>query len=309
MQTPSKKNYAPLFFFILIWFAVNVLQACFTGIDGDEAYYWTYSQHLQWGYFDHPPMVALFIKLGELFGHGYFFTRIGTILLSAATVYFGFRALPEYLQNIRWYILSFASVLIFHIYSFVATPDAPLFFFTVLFFYAYKEYLRKENLKHTIFLALTIIGLLYSKYHGVLPVFFVFLSNPKLILKRSAWMVVTLVVIAFIPHLYWQYQHDWPTVRYHLFERNQERYTLDKTGNYILGQLLIFGPFTTIVALISFFRSRKPNDLYFRAHQFTFFGVLLFFLLSSFKKNIEPHWTLVAGFSFVVLLLNLLQPY
>ena len=305
MQVSSQKNYKPLFLFILIWLAVNILQACFTGIDGDEAYYWTYSQHLQWGYFDHPPMVALFIKLGEIFGHGYFFTRLGTILLSGATIFFGFKALPEKLQNVRWYILAFTSVLVFHIYSFVTTPDAPLFFFTVLFFYAYKLYLGNGNFKNTIFLAFTIVGLLYSKYHGVLPVLFVFVSNPKLILKRSAWLIVVIVVLAFIPHLYWQYQHDWPTVRYHLFERNQERYTIDKTSNYILGQLLIFGPLTTIVALICFFKSKKINDLYYRAHQCTFFGVLVFFLLSSFKKNIEPHWTLVAGFSFVVLLLNL----
>jgi hypothetical protein len=38
---------------------------------------------------------------------------------------------------------------------------------------------------------------------------------------------------------------------------------------------------------------------------FTFFGVLIFFLLSSSKKNIEPHWTLIAGISFVVLALSI----
>lgn len=309
MLTPSssQKNYRLLFYFILAWLLVNVLQSCLIGLDGDEAYYWVYSRQLQWGYFDHPPMVALSIKLGELFGHGWLFTRLGAILFSVATIYFGFKALPEKLQNAKTYILVFASVLIFHIYSFVTTPDAPLLFFTALFFYAYKRYLEKENVANTLFLVLSVIGMIYSKYHGILPVFFTFLSNPKLILKRSAWVVVVLTTAAFLPHLFWQYQNDWPTVRYHLFERSQGSYKLEKTGNYILGQLLILGPFTTIVAIILLLKKRIKGDIYSRAHVFTFFGILLFFLLNSFKKNIEPHWTLTAGISFVVLTVDLLH--
>jgi len=303
----SQKNYKLLFYFILAWLLVNILQACFVGLDGDETYYWTYSRHLQWGYFDHPPMVALSIKFGELFGHGWLYTRTGAILFSAATIYFGFKALPDRLQNGNHYVLVFASVLIFHIYSFVTTPDAPLLFFTALFFYAYKRYLEKENVINVFFLAFSIIGMIYSKYHGILPVFFTFLSHPKLILKQSAWFVVVLVIAAFLPHLWWQYSHDWPTVRYHLFERSQGSYIIEKTTSYILGQLLIFGPFTTIVALVFFLKKRIKGDVYFRAHVFTFFGVLVFFLLNSFKKNIEPHWTLTAGFSFVVLALDLLE--
>lgn len=303
----SQKNQQPLFYFLLAWIIVNSVQAIFTGIDGDEAYYWTYAQHLQWGYFDHPPMVALSIKLGEFFGHGYWFTRLGTVLFSTATVYFGFKALPERLQNAKSYVLIFASVLIFHVYSFVTTPDAPLLFFTALFFYAYKLYLKQDRFQNILFLAFSIAGLLYSKYHGVLPVFFTFLSNPKLIFKRSAWIVLLLFVLSFLPHLWWQYTHDWPTVRYHLFERNREAYKIERTSNYVLGQLLIFGPFTTIVALISLLKRRTKGDAYFRAHLFTFFGVLLFFLLSSFKKNIEPHWTLTAGVSFIVLIIDLIE--
>ena len=303
----SQKNYKLLFYFILAWLAVNILQSCFTGLDGDEAYYWTYSRHLQWGYFDHPPMVALSIKLGELFGHGWLYTRLVAILLSAGTVYFGFKALPEKLKKIRQYVLVFALVPIFHIYGFVTTPDAPLLFFTALFFYAYKLYLDDDDFLHTLLLATSIIGMIYSKYHGILPVFFTFLSNPKLILRRSAWIVVILVATAFVPHLWWQYSNDWPTVRYHLFERSQGSYKPEKTANYILGQLLIFGPFTTIVALIFLLKKNLKEDIYFRAHVFCFWGILIFFLLTSFKKNIEPHWTLTAGISFVVLVLHLLE--
>lgn len=306
-ENHSQKNYKLLFYFILAWIAVNVLQACFTGVDGDEAYYWIYSQHLQWGYFDHPPMVALTIKLGEWFGHGYFFTRAGTILLSASTIYFGFQSLPGRLQNTKHYILFFSSVVLFHVYGFVVTPDAPLLFFTALFFYAYKQYLKQDKISTDIFLCLSIVGLLYSKYQGVLPLFFTFLSNPKLVFKKSAWIIVGIAALAFLPHILWQYHHNWPTFRYHLFERNQESYHIDQTINYVSGQLLIWGPFTTIVAFIFFFKKKSKQEIYYKAHVFTFFGVLLFFLANSFKKHIEVHWTLVGGISFLVLVMDLIE--
>ena len=42
----------------LLWFIVAILQAAFTDIFHDEAYYWLWSKHLALGYFDHPPMIA-----------------------------------------------------------------------------------------------------------------------------------------------------------------------------------------------------------------------------------------------------------
>ena len=72
MPTFSKPHTRLLLPFIGVWLVLNGLQAAFMGIDADEAYYWLYAQHLQWGYFDHPPLVALSIRLGETLGHGPF---------------------------------------------------------------------------------------------------------------------------------------------------------------------------------------------------------------------------------------------
>ena len=302
----EKNNYRLLGGFVLIWMFINFLQSFFTGLYPDETYYWVYSRNLQWGYFDHPPLVAVFIKLGELLGHNSFFTRLGTVLLSGGAVFFLFKALPEEITDTRLYIISFLSVILFHIYGFVATPDAALFLFTALFFYAYRLFLQRQNLSHTLFLALSIAGLFYSKYHGILPVVFTFLSNPKLVFKPRAWLAVLLVIILLFPHLYWQYLNDWPTFRYHLSDRVASRYRVSKTINYILGQLLVWGPLTAVPAFYRFIKLRK-QDLYIRSHQFSFWGVLIFFLLSSFSSAIEPHWTLVAGASFIVLLQQVLD--
>ena len=62
------KNHRIIFFIILfVWFLVNLMQATYTEILSDEAYYGLYGRYLDWGYFDHPPMVALLIKISSFF--------------------------------------------------------------------------------------------------------------------------------------------------------------------------------------------------------------------------------------------------
>ena len=55
----------------------------------EEAYYWNYSQHLDIGYLDHPPMIAWLIRLSSaVFGASEIGVRAGALLCSAATGFF-----------------------------------------------------------------------------------------------------------------------------------------------------------------------------------------------------------------------------
>lgn len=70
---------------LFIWWLINLLQAAFTELAHDEAYYFMFSQQLDWGYFDHPPMTALLIWLGSFmggeFGVRFFFTILQPLYL------------------------------------------------------------------------------------------------------------------------------------------------------------------------------------------------------------------------------------
>ncbi|SDE28339.1 ArnT family glycosyltransferase [Niabella drilacis] len=291
--------------FMILWFLINSLQAIFLGIDGDEAYYWMLSQNLQWGYFDHPPLVTVFIRLGEFFGHGPFFTRLGTILLSTCSIALVYRGLPGYLQKIRWFILLYAATLVLNVYAFITTPDAALFFFAALFFLRYKLFLNQKNFINSLWLAIAITGMFYSKYHGILLVGFVVLSNLKLLTNKYFWLIVLMVSLLFLPHLYWQYLNDWPTVRFHLIERIAKKYRVSYTTDYLLGQILIWGPLISLPFYIFIFKL-KIRDTLMRAHLFMFAGTLIFFLFSSFKNTVEPHWTMIAGISYIAVFLSLI---
>ena len=63
------------------WALVNLVQAGLTELDPDEAYYWIYSLELGWGYFDHPPMVALMIRACTLILSGEIGVRFWLVLL------------------------------------------------------------------------------------------------------------------------------------------------------------------------------------------------------------------------------------
>ena len=45
---------------------LRLVAAAWTPLTFDEAYYWMWSKHLAGGYYDHPPGVAVVIRLGTL---------------------------------------------------------------------------------------------------------------------------------------------------------------------------------------------------------------------------------------------------
>ena len=130
-------------FAIFIWLLVNVLQAVFTPIHIDEAYYWMFSQHLDWGYFDHPPAVAFLIKLSDSLFSGTLGVRFLSVVAQLASFYMIFLTVKQDITVKEGLLLKLFLVFILlplnHIFGFITTPDVPLMFSASLFFYSLKE--------------------------------------------------------------------------------------------------------------------------------------------------------------------------
>src|SRR5690606_36808847 len=134
-----------LTYFLLIWLVVNLLQSAFSELHYDETYYWVFSRFLDWGYYDHPPMVALFIKGSSLLMPGALGVRLFSVLSNVAAIFILWKIARSYAANLSLFILLYSSMLILHVYSFITTPDTPLFFFTVLFFFFLRKYLADDR--------------------------------------------------------------------------------------------------------------------------------------------------------------------
>ena len=292
-----------LVLFLALWFTFSVLQAFFTGLHADEAYYWLYSNFLEWGYFDHPPMVALIVRASS-FIHNTLGVRLFSCVSNMLSAYFLWLIVKKYNADIKVYIVLFSSVLLFHIYGFITTPDVPLFFFSVLFLYLYQKYLTKDAWVIAILLGLVAAALLYSKYHGILLLFFILFSNLKIFKRPTFYLLILTALLAFAPHIYWQYQNDFPSLQYHLFDRSAEPYQFNFTLKYLIDFVLVSGPLTGWLLIYYAYKQKTDNDIFFRGLKFTFMGIFVFFLLSTLKGEVQAHWPLI-GFIPVLLLASI----
>lgn len=280
------------------WILLSVIQATNTELFDDEAYYWVYSRFLDWGYFDHPPMVAVLIKAGYAVFHNELGVRILILLLNAATIYFVH--LLTYKKDDPLFYAIAMTVVVAQIGGILAVPDTPLLFFVVLFYWLYQRFLQNTNTTNALLLGICMACMLYSKYHGVLVIGFTLLSNLKLFKSKYTYLAAIICLLLFAPHLYWQYKHNFPSVQYHLFERNASHYKFAFTTEYILGQIAFAGPVMGWFLLWSAFRYRPVSDLE-RAMKYLLTGSYLVFLVSTYKGRVEANWTVAAFIPLMVL--------
>ena len=280
------------------WLLLALAQAASTELIADEAYYWVYSRFPAWGYFDHPPMIAFIIKSGYAIFHNELGVRLICALLSTFTILIT-ESLTERKNPFLFYTIVL-SIGVLQIAGFLAVPDTPLLFFTALFFYTYRSFIKNTAWKNTLLLAIAISLLFYTKYHGLLIVLFTFLSNIKLFKRWQTWLAGLFVLILYAPHLLWQWNHDWVSFRYHLFESNVSGYRFSYTTDYLLGQILLAGPLAGLILLPAAFIYKVKNQTE-KALKFTLIGIYLIFLISSFRGKVEVNWTMPAMIPLIIL--------
>jgi hypothetical protein len=278
-----------------LWLTALILQSYFVELRADEAYYWRYSQQLAWGYFDHPPVTPFLISIGYFFFQNELGVRILFIVLITATIWLMEKLInPDNLKLFYMIIGSVAFLQIGMVFGggMFAIPDFPLLFFTALFFYLYKKYLEESSWWIIVLLPITISLLLLSKYHGIVVIGLTVLSNLKLFTKRSFWIIIVLSTLLLLPHFNWQLANDFPSTRFHLFERSSKGYSISYTLEYLAAQPFILGPFIGVLLLyigITF----RPKDAFEKSLKFLIIGTYIFFFLMTFKGSVEGNWTII----------------
>lgn len=289
MQEQQNRKYAIIFY--TVFTMLNIIQAYSTQLIDDEAYYWVYSKFLAWGYYDHPPMIAVLIKIGYTFFHNELGVRLLLVAISTGSIYLLEKIVAP--TNKKLFFAIILNIAALQFAGFIAVPDIPLLFFVVVYFYRYKKFAALPNLQNTLLWGISMSLMLYSKYHGILIIFFTLISNPKLLTRWQIYIAGALGAALFLPHLLWQYNHGFPSVYYHLWDRNTSPYKIAFTTEYILGQIALAGPILgwLFLAALTLY---KPTQAIQRALQFSAIGFYLFFLLSSLHGRIEANWTIPA---------------
>ncbi|CAM1344110.1 ArnT family glycosyltransferase [Tenacibaculum amylolyticum] len=308
MKSIINSNYL-LVSFLTLLFVVNLIQGYSTDLLADEAYYWTYSNELSWGYFDHPPMVAIWISISKLFfSSSELSVRFFSSITLSITFYIVWLLIKHPKKNeFQWlFVLIAFSTSLFNVYGFITVPDTPLLFFAAIFFWGYQKYLNEKSLVSYLVIAITMAGMLYSKYQGILIIFFVLLSNLKVLKDGKIWLTALLALVLFAPHLLWQFENDFPSFKYHLFERKENTvYRFRDTYMHLINMIAIIG-FTFPIVYKALFKNLKNKDLFQRALNFTVAGFVIFFFISTFKGHAQAQWIVPISIPLIIIPFNYL---
>lgn len=283
-------------------FALNFCQSYYTELLPDEAYYWIYNQNLDWGYFDHPPMIALFIEVSSWFFQDELGVRFFSGISLIVTAYLVWKTLiTKGKPNVYLFIALFFSMALINAYGFIATPDAALILFTALLLYTYNLYLQKTSLFAYFLLAIAAAGMLYSKYQGLWVIVCILASNPSLLRDKKLWLTGLFTLVLFSPHLIWQFDNDFPSIRYHLFERVSNRtYKFEQTLMHFVNMIAIVG-ITFPLVYKAFFKQIRTKDKFSRGLVFIVFGFFGLFFFSSFRGRVQAQWLVPISFSLIIL--------
>src|SRR5271156_5982491 len=185
----------------------------------DEAYYTLWSRNLAWGYLDHPPMIAVWIRASTiLFGPSEFGVRALSTLVFAAQ--------PALIGVIAWRLFGSREVAALAALLWVsmplvaaaplATPDAPLTIFWTLALAGLVEVWRGRSLGWiAVGLALG-LGLL-SKFTAVFlgaGIVLAMLATPSLrswFFRPAPYLAALGALAVFSPFLVWNAEHGWAT--------------------------------------------------------------------------------------------------
>lgn len=278
----------------------NMLVVCGTELAYDEAYYWLFSQHLDWGYFDHPPMAALWIA-ATAWLPGEIGVRLGYVLGIQGAAWLLSSMAPA---ERRWQVWAGFSLFPLLAYAGVfAIPDGPLVCLSVVWLWALWRGLKEDNLRNAVLIGVASALLLYSKYHGVLYMVGTIIALPKLLKRPTLWLALLIAVVLFLPHVYWQWQHGFATLRYHFIERPKVPFGLESPALFVLTQLFLFGLFLG-PAFWYWLWNNKPSSDFDRALKVIALFIPAFFLLSSFNKKVEANWTVAVGLPMLLYLVR-----
>jgi len=325
LAKPGKNSDPPYgrWFFVLL--AVTTVFRLFyiqwVDLAPDEAYYWTWSRHLQWGYYDHPPMVAfLILVFTTLFGQSEFGVRVGWVLMTtllSCLLYFMGRLMFRSERTGFYAALLMNLSLLASAGAIIVTPDGPQgLFWALSILFVYLAVTGKGDAWwYGSGIALG-LGLL-SKYTMILLapcVFFFLLSYPEgrnWLRRKEPYLAFLLGLAIFSPVILWNAQHDWLSFRFQLSHglEVKRQVGLRYFGDYWAGQAGLVSPLMFLGIL---WAMGKSAWLGFRLKKDTFLllfwtsaPVLLFFAYTSLRSKVEANWPALAYFSALVALAGL----
>ena len=284
--------------------ALRLVGAAWTPLTFDEAYYWTWSQHLSPGYYDHPPGVALVIRLGTLIaGNTELGVRLVSILLALPMSFAVYRTAAILFGGER--LAAGATILLnvtlmAAVGTLIVTPDSPLLVASsfVLFFLA--KVLETNRGAWWLAAGAAVGAALLSKYTALFfgPAVLIWLLS---VAKLRRWLISpwpylgALVAAAmFAPVVLWNADHQWVSFIKQMTGRARiEDFRPGYIAELIPTQIAFATPLVFILGAMGLYAliRRKTGASAARVLiNAMFWTIALYFVWHSLHARVEANW-------------------
>ncbi|MDT8445400.1 MAG: glycosyltransferase family 39 protein [bacterium] len=326
----STRRTAPLEFMALhalLWGLMGLL----TDIHPDMADHWVWSRKLGWGYYEHPPMVALtmapihWLGMDPVLG-----LKWGSALFSALILGAAWLVAREVLspRGSLGFLLLLESTAYFSQGSVFWHIDQPFMLFWIGGLWALLRLVKTGQgwwmLAFGIFAGLgaeskyimAFLPLGFGLYLAIEP-------SQRWVLKHPATYLGGLACLGLLaPNLYWNAQHDWITLNYNFKKGLTGGNPLYNGSLFLIGHILLFSPYFApqlwrrLLGMAWGVLKKKPmpslgvgmERATYRLLLVTGLTPMVVFTLSSLKgKGSDPHWVNLAYLGLFVLLVHFLE--
>jgi dolichol-phosphate mannosyltransferase len=291
---------------VIIAFLLRLIYITQIELLPEDSYYWNYSQHLDLGYLDHPPMVAWLIWLGtHVFGDTEFGVRIGALCCAGVATFFAYRLTRNLFDEASALVaLVLMQVLpFFFLAGMLMTPDAPLTAAWAAALYFLERALIAGQSRAWLWAGVSIGAGLISKYTiGMLvpaALLFVILDpqSRRWLLRWEPYAALVIALLIFSPVILWNAQHEWASFAFQTSRRLGERprFAFHKL---LLSALVLLTPtgFWTLLVSRLARRSEVSDESVDVRRRWLFLRLavlvpLSVFVLFSLRHDVKIDWT------------------
>jgi 4-amino-4-deoxy-L-arabinose transferase-like glycosyltransferase len=299
---------------ILVLIGVRLICAAMTPLSFDEALYWLWSKHIAGGYFDHPPVTPILIRIGTtLFGNTEFGVRAINVLLALPASWAVWRSSAILFTDERvgaTAALYFNLTLVMGVGSVLATPDNPLVVATAVLLLTLVKLFETRQGAWWLGIGVAFgVGML-SKYTmiffavSILAWLVLVPELGKWLFTPWPWLGGVIAVIVFAPTLIWNAEHHWVSFLYHYDRRLVVReWTLRYIFEFFVSQIGMATPPVFILGCMGLARLFRDKESLRDARVLIstmVWPIVIYFVWHAFHQRVEGNWPEPIYVAFVI---------
>ena len=290
------------FWLVALLTALRFATAANLPLSFDEAYFWLWSKHLAVSYYDHPPMIALAIRLGTvLFGDNEFGVRFVPLLASVAASWAVWRSASILFTNHKAAATAacfFNATLMVAADSMSATPDSLVLAAASFLMLAFVKLEDTGDGRWWLAAGLSLGAAFLMKYTaffltGSVALWLFFTPQGRGWL-RSPWPYLggAIALVFLIPNLIWNSEHDWISFRFQFGRIVEGGPTFRYLAEFVGGQLTLASPFIMLLGAVGLVRETRASS---KGGRFSFPAAIIwpafvYFAVHALHDRVQGNW-------------------